>query len=422
VPQPIRVAFVASEYPPHIHGGLGTVVGNLSAALGARSALVDVFVPARRGYQSAPVGVRLRQVSVTGALNSAEYWLRFCERVVALCGRSGAVPDLVHCHDWMTALAGVALRRRLGVPMVLTVHLAQVSRLNLALENLGLVCADSVIVNSHGVAEEIAARGLPLTRSVVVPNGVDLECFCSLPGSQTGRMILFVGRLVQQKGVDVLLRAFAAVLRKCPEVRLVIAGDGYQRLYLERLSRHLGLPPSVEFVGWQTGPALTRLYQNAGIVVVPSIYEPFGLVALEAMACGRPVVASRTGGLAEVVTDGNIGYLVPPADHLSLAQRMAQLLLEPARAAAMGQAARQEALRYSWEHIAELTRGLYHDTLDRHDRDAPAAGHLLKVLIDMMPALPGARTARLAGDWQAARDPALPAPGSSTKWSDLNGS
>lgn len=410
MPPPIRVAFVASEYPPHIHGGLGTVVGSLSAALGARSALVDVFVPARRGYQPAPAGVRLRPVSVTGAHTSAEYWLRFCERVSALCGRSAPAPDLVHCHDWMTALAGVALRSRLGVPMVLTVHLAQVSRINLALENLGLACANSVIVNSHGVAEEIASRGLALTRSVVFPNGVDLERFCSLPGSQAGRMILFVGRLVQQKGVDVLLRAFAAVLRKCPGVRLVIAGDGYQRLYLERLSRHLGLPPNVEFVGWQTGPALTRLYQSAGMVVVPSTYEPFGLVALEAMACGRPVVASRTGGLAEVVTDGTIGYLVPPADHLSLAQRMAQLLLEPARAVAMGQAARQEALRYSWEHVAELTHGLYHDTLDLHDRDTPAAGHLLKVLIEMMPAVPGARTASLAGELPAARPSRHPDP------------
>jgi glycosyltransferase involved in cell wall biosynthesis len=289
--------------------------------------------------------------------------------------------------------------------MILTVHLAQMSPLNLALENLGLSCADSVIVNSHSVAEEIAARRLAVTGPVVMPNGVDLGRFRPLPRSQVGHVILFVGRLVPQKGVDVLLRAFATVLRKCPGIRLVIAGDGYQRLYLERLSRHLGLPPHVEFLGWQTGPALARLYQAAEIVVVPSMYEPFGLVALEAMACGRPVVASRTGGLAEVVADGSTGYLVPPGDYLSLAQRMAQLLLEPARAAAMGQAARQEAMRYRWERIAELTHDLYRDTLALPDRGKPAAHDLIKAVIEMMPSPLGARAARLAEPIPAAGSP-----------------
>jgi glycosyltransferase involved in cell wall biosynthesis len=391
----VRVAFVASEYPPHIHGGLGTVVDNLSTALGARHAMVDVFVPAQRGYRPAPAGVRLRPVSVTGVRSSAEYWLRFCERVTAAGGRSAPAPDLVHCHDWMTALAGIALRSRLGVPLVLTVHLAQMSPLNLALENLGLTCADSVIVNSHGVAEEIAARGLALSRPVIIPNGVDLARFRPPPGPPAGRMILFVGRLVPQKGVDVLLRAFAVVLHRCPGLRLVIAGDGYQRLYLERLTRHLGLPPHVEYIGWQEGPALARLYQAAELVVIPSMYEPFGLVALEAMACGRPTAASRIGGLAEIIEDGSTGYLVAPGDYLSLAQRMAQLLLDPARAAAMGQAARRKALEYGWEHIAELTHGLYRETLAGPGRDTRQAGDLVNALIELMPPPLAARTSRL---------------------------
>jgi 1,4-alpha-glucan branching enzyme len=358
--------------------------------------LIDVFVPAQRDYQRTPVGVRLRQVSVKDVHSSAEYWLRFCERVTAVCGRLVPAPDLVHCHDWMTALAGIALRSRLGLPMILTVHLAQMSPLNLALENLGLSCADSVIVNSHSVAEEIAARRLAVTGLEILPNGVDLRRFRSLPRSQVGQMILFAGRLVPQKGVDVLLRAFAVVLRRCPGIRLVIAGDGYQRLYLERLSRHLGLPPHVEFVGWQTGPALARLYQAAEMVVVPSMYEPFGLVTLEAMACGRPVVASRIGGLAEVIAEGRTGYLTPPGDYLSLARRMAQLLLEPARAAAMGQAARQEAMRYCWPRIAELTHDLYRSTLALTDRGKPAADDLVRAVIEMMPSSLGARAARLA--------------------------
>jgi glycosyltransferase involved in cell wall biosynthesis len=413
VPPATRVAFIASEYPPNIHGGLGTVVGDLSAALGARSVLVDVIVPAQRGYQRTPAGVRLRQVSVKEVHSSAEYWLRFCERAVEACARLAPAVDLVHCHDWMTALAGIALRSRLGLPITLTVHLAQMSPLNLALENLGLSCADSVIVNSHSVAGEIAARKLAVTSLRVIPNGVDVERFHPLPKPPADQMILFVGRLVPQKGVDVLLRAFAVVLRKCPGIRLVIAGDGYQRLYLERLSRHLGLPPHVEFVGWQTGMTLTQLYQAAEMVVVPSVYEPFGLVALEAMACGRPAVAARTGGLAEVIADGSTGYLIPPGDYLALAQRMAQLLLEPARAAAMGQAARREAMRYCWPHIAELTHDLYRDTLTLANRGQPVADDLIRAVIETMPSSLGARAARLAGPVPAAGSPVKPIPSTS---------
>jgi glycosyltransferase involved in cell wall biosynthesis len=384
------------------------VVGNLSAALGARSVLVDAVVPAQRGYQRAPPGVRLRQVSVGEVHYGAEYWLRFCERATVLCERLAPAPDLVHCHDWMTALAGVALRNRLGLPMILTVHLAQLSPLNIALENLGLSRADSVIVNSHSVADEIAARGLGVKAPVVIPNGVDLGRFRPQSRFQVDHVILFVGRLVPQKGVDVLLRAFAVVLRKCPGLRLVIAGDGDHRLYLERLSRHLGLPPHVEFPGWQTGPALVHLYQTAEMVVVPSLYEPFGLVALEAMACGRPTVASRTGGLAEVIAHGRTGYLVPPGDYLSLAQRMVQLLLEPAQAVAIGQAAHQEAMRYGWERIADLTRDLYRDTLALPDRGKPTADDLVRTVIDTMPSTLGARAARLTGPIPGAGSPVTP--------------
>src|SRR5207237_2666762 len=130
------------------------------------------------------------------------------------------------------------------------------------------------------------------------------------------------GRLVAQKGLDFLLQAFAVVLHRCPESRLVIVGDGDLELYFKRIAHYLGISHRVHFVNWQIGPDLVKLFQRSQVVVMPSYYEPFGIVALEAMSCGRPVIASRVGGLIEIIEDGVQGYLVPPGDYLELARRL----------------------------------------------------------------------------------------------------
>jgi glycogen(starch) synthase len=149
------------------------------------------------------------------------------------------------------------------------------------------------------------------------------------------------------------------VLSRCPKARLVVVGDGDQALFLQRTARYLGISSHVDFVGWQTGPALVSFYQQADVVVVPSRYEPFGLVALEAMACGRPVVASSAGGLAEIVMDSETGFLVPPGDDLRLAQRIVQVLLDHGIATRMGLAARERAESYGWDSIAARTEQIY---------------------------------------------------------------
>lgn len=158
-----------------------------------------------------------------------------------------------------------------------------------------------------------------------------------------------------------LLRAFAVILRKQPNALLIVAGDGELQLLLLRLARRLGFPHRVSFVSWQTGSSLLRLYQQARVVVVPSYYEPFGIVALEAMACGRPVVVSRLGGLEEIVEDGKQGYLVAAGDHLALAGRIMRLLVNSALCETMGTAARRRARRFSWSAAATRTADLFSD-------------------------------------------------------------
>lgn len=355
-----RVAFLASEYPPYVNGGLGTHVSALTTALAKHDVEIDLFVPSWQGrYDSSPPGVEVHDVEIGNPRSDTELWLNFCFHTIARIQQSRESISLIHCHDWQTILAGIRLRKMLNVPLVFSIHLPQRHGPNLAMENLGLIFADHLLVNSKAVSEEIAVRGLPIRSLGVIPNGVELERFMPSHSPSAERYILFVGRLVAQKGVEIALRAFSVLLHRCSDVRLIIVGDGDLALYYQRVGRYLGLASHVSFLGWQTDQALVQLYQGAEVVVMPSFYEPFGIVALEAMACGRPVVATRTGGLAEIIEDGVNGYLVPTGDYLYVAQRIVKLLLEPERAASFGAAARQRASMFGWEKIAARTEQLY---------------------------------------------------------------
>ncbi len=379
-----RVALFSSEYPPHVYGGLGTHVSEITAALSRGNVGValcghpssgyervateghpykvefDLFVPALGDYVDDRPGIRLHEVPVAPAANNAELWLNYCRAAVKVAERAALSVDLIHCHDWMTALAGMKLRSLLGKPLVYNIHLPQAFIAYRILEKLGLVDADLILVNSRAIAHELNTYDLPLRRVEVVPNGVDLETF--QPAGDwpaDDGYVLFVGRLVAQKGVTFLLEALSVVLQRCPDTRLIVVGDGELDLFLKRITRYLGIPHRVRFLDWTTGPDLVALYQRAKFVVVPSYYEPFGIVALEAMACARPVIASRTGGLAEIVSDGVNGFLVEVGNHLQLAQRMVNLIQDGERRHAMGQAARARAGEFSWDRAAAQTLALY---------------------------------------------------------------
>jgi glycogen synthase len=363
---------VSPEYPPNILGGLGTHVHALTSALAQNGLDIELLVPDDGTHHSHDSRIHIRPVSVSRSESQDDYWLRFADGAMASAERLSGPVDVIHCHDWATTLAGLALREALSVPLVLTIHLPQSGSSRLPFENLGLLSADAVIVNSRMVARELAARDLGSHASIVIPNGVDLSIFRPPhPASRRAHTILFVGRLVDQKGVDLLLQAFRVLLFKLPSARLIIAGDGYQMLYLEKLCRYLGISDEVRFLGWQTGSSLIHLYQGARAVAMPSRYEPFGLVALEALACATPVVASETGGLAEIISDGVQGYLVPIDDHLRLAQRLAILLFDQSHSNELGKAGRDRATEFSWTRVAAQTQHLYEETVRRNTPNRP---------------------------------------------------
>jgi glycosyltransferase involved in cell wall biosynthesis len=377
-PELKQVCFISSEYPPRMVGGLGAHVEQLSAALGQR---IDVSIvlpsvdPHIGRYQQPPSGVQL--IPLTNSLPDYDVpatWFGFAnaaaDKIDSLI-RKGTSFDVVHCHDWVTVLAGIRCRWRHNIPLVFHLHLPNMMPLCALVENLGLACADLVTVSSNSMADDLLKRsrnlrlGLKPEQIEVINNGVDLDIF-KPPEDELADdgYVLFVGRLVKQKGLEYLLRAiyYATSIPEFSKLELKIVGDGYLQPLLERLCKNY-LIKNVEFEStkpWKTRPELAKLYQGASVVVVPSIEEPFGMTALEALACERPVVASDTGGLQEMITHNVNGFLAQPRDDLDLAQWLMALLSNRDLRTRLGKAGRAGlSIEYTWPQIAWRVIQLY---------------------------------------------------------------
>jgi len=267
--------------------------------------------------------------------------------------------DVVWADDPMGAgLVGYWLKRALGLPLLIRVHSDYYSSLAWRLENprywldYGLSLwllhrADRVQAVSARVAREVLRLGAAPARVETLALPIPTERYA--PGADgleryRAGVILFAGRLAVEKRVDVLLRAMRQLLDRGYRPRLRIAGDGPWRQRLGQLSRRLGLENAVEFLGHLAPSALAQAYQESSILALPSSREALGKVLVEAGLCGLPAVASRVGGIPEVVEDGVTGQLVPPGDAGALAEAVARILGDPARARAMGQAGRERVL------------------------------------------------------------------------------
>ncbi|MDQ4034285.1 MAG: glycosyltransferase [Actinomycetota bacterium] len=292
-------------------------------------------------------------------------------------------PDIVHAHFWMSGLAaqrGVRSIGSTGIPVVQTFHaLGVVKRRHqgaadpsppsrLSLEHSLARDAALVIATCSDEVTELAALDVPAQRVAVVPCGVDLDRFCphGPRASRDGRYrILSLGRLVPRKGVETTIRALTGV----PSAELIIAGGGdatteAERARLAGIAQDCEVSERVRLIGHVPRKDVPALLRSADVVVSVPWYEPFGMVPLEAMACGVPVVASAVGGHLDTVVEGRTGALVPPRDASALAQRLRELLADPGRLAAIGSAAAARARsRYGWDRIAGDTEQLYRRVL-----------------------------------------------------------
>ncbi|MGD8398533.1 MAG: glycosyltransferase [Anaerolineae bacterium] len=319
----------------------------------------------------------------------------FVSRVDAFARRDGVRYDVLHSHYWLSGLAALELRRAWGAPIVQMFHTLGHMKNSVAtgpdeweveerIEGEAKVMAHAdrlVAATPLERAQMVWLYGADAGRITVVPAGVDLSLFRPVPQEEakrflglpaSRRIILFVGRIEPLKGIDTLLRAMSLIAPKVPhwqeDLSVVIIGGapgaGADKVHseLERLRQlraELGIEDLVTFHGAEDQDTLVYYYSAAEMVVVPSHYESFGMVALEAMACGTPVVASKVGGLAFNVRDGETGYLVPNGDPDTLADRILQLLCDRALRQRLGAQATRWASRYGWSAVADQIETLY---------------------------------------------------------------
>jgi len=375
------------EYPPRVVGGISSHVRDISAALARRGNVVHVVTPEFPGAPSeekVPEGngfVAVHRVEVYDTLApDFPTWVSLMNaslerRAISLFKEEPF--DVVHAHDWLVAEAAIGLKHIYRRPLVATVHATERGRrggifsqlsAHIDQEERWLVSeAWKVIVCSwsmYGQVEDLGAFHDKIWR---IPNGVWPQWFQQPRqpdfrkrfASDDEKLVLFVGRLVQEKGVVFLLKAFPKVLESF-RAKLVIVGDGYLKQPLQDMAYQMGVGQQVYLTGFLDEQEKRALYSSADVLVVPSLYEPFGIVALEGMASGVPVVVSNVGGLGEIVEHDRNGVLVYPGDPASIAWGILHVLLNPEGAKKLTESARRDVEQiYSWEKIAGETVRLY---------------------------------------------------------------
>lgn len=406
----MRIAVLTNEYPPHIYGGAGVHVHYLTrelAALEGGRHQVKVLCFGEQKEEHTNLTVQGLKVNFTFPFQEAQH-RRLLETVFRNVLMTGALAevDLIHCHTWYTHLAGCLLKQLLGKPLVLTTHSLEPHRpwkeeqlgpggyrVSTWMERTAYENADGVIAVSRSMQKDVQELyGVPPEKVRVIFNGVDVQKYKPTPDPAVlhrygidpdNPYILFVGRISRQKGITHLLRA-AAHLED--GVQLVLCatdpdtaelGAEVERRIKELRSRNgLRIIHISRFVPVDD---IIPLYTHAAIFVCPSIYEPFGIINLEAMACGTPVVATAVGGIKEVVVDRETGLLVPleshcPGEHepqaaaalaLNLAAALQSLLSHPEKRRSMGEKARKRVEEiFSWQQVARQTLDFYRDVIN----------------------------------------------------------
>ncbi len=371
----LKVALLTREYPPEVYGGAGVHVEYLARAL---APLVDLTVHCQGADREGAVAHQ-----PWGELK--DQVLRFFSADLSMAD-AVAGADVVHSHTWYANLAGHLASLLYQVPHVMTMHSLEPRRpwkaeqlgggyaLSSWCERAAATSAAAVVAVSEGMRADVLAAYPEISpeRIRVIRNGIDTSEY--VPDPRTGVLsghgvdperpyAVFVGRITRQKGVAVLLRA-AAMLDPSAQLVLCAGAADTPELRDEVTSLVSGLQASRTGVVWipEMLPKreVIQLLSHATVFACPSVYEPLGIVNLEAMACGTAVVGSRVGGIPELVAEGVTGLLVPPDDPVALADALNSLLRDPARAAAMGQAGRSRAVEeFSWDAIAAQTAALY---------------------------------------------------------------
>jgi glycogen(starch) synthase len=399
-----RVLLLSWEYPPVIEGGLARHVRKLAEALVRQGVSVDVLT---RGVGDGPppgqpgvdelAGVRIHRVPEPSWPRDLDRFVAWVEQMngdMLTAGEALAEEndyDLIHGHDWLVAQAAATLAERAEVPYVTTIHATEHGRHQgwvqdypqshiHSVERWMARRADAVIVCSYYMRGHVAdIFDIDERRITVIPNGIDpselqpagdLEALRRKFAEPHEKLVLFIGRLVYEKGFQLALDALPGVVEQVENVRYLVAGSGTHEAELKAQAERLGLSEHGVFLGWIGDDVLHSLYRIADLCVVPSIYEPFGLVALEAMASGCPCIVADTGGLREVVPLGErVGLRFNGGDAEHLGVMIERLLVDEQLRERLVTEASEHVLRFDWDDIAQRTRGIYGELRELSPRE-----------------------------------------------------
>ena len=394
----LTVMFLTWEFPPRVIGGISPHVFYLSKSLAKKGLKVHVVTcdfPGAPAHETID-GVEVYRVdSYKNPSPDFATWvylmnLNMQKEAAAIAAKLDDKVDVFHAHDWLVATAGIGLKHVFRKPLLVTMHSTEIGRRDglhtgtekmiaeteawLTYEGWKVICCSQYMV-SHVKW----AFGLPDDKLVMVPNGVnmhvydevarqDLKTFRSTFALPDEKLVLFVGRLVYEKGAHVLINSIPKILEKI-NAKFVIVGSGYMKEQLSTIVRSMGLEHKVMFTGFVDEATLIKLQCCADVSVVPSLFEPFGIVALEAMAAKSPVVVSDTGGLGEIVEHDVTGVKVYPNSTESLAWGITRVLLDDKnRNTLRANAYKRIQEEYDWDKIAQQTERIYEAVLGEYSK------------------------------------------------------
>ena len=384
----MKILMLTWEYPPRIVGGIARVVHDLSKRLIKDGH--EVTVVTYRDNADVPEyendkGVNVYRVDnyIIHPNNFIDWILQLNFNLVSkateIINKEGGF-DVIHAHDWLVANAAKALKNAYGIPVVATIHATEAGRNSGIHDDTQRYINDTewmltyeaseVIVNSNYMKNELQRLyALPYEKINVIPNGINLSNFTGIErdydfrrqyAMDNEKIILYVGRLVYEKGIQHLIAAMPKVLSNYHDAKLIIAGRGGMMDQLRQEASNLGLNNKIYFTGYLDSKQVQKMYKCADVAVFPSTYEPFGIVALEAMLAGVPTVVSDVGGLDEIVTHGVDGMKAYAGNANSIADSITALLYDHQLATNVAKKAKQKVKeQFNWEKIAQDTHFTY---------------------------------------------------------------
>ena len=374
----LNILMATWEFPPNKVGGIASHCYDLSRFLAGQGHEVHVLTPYHEDLEEVVDGIyvhRIRAPVSTDLISWSTYIShKMSKKAVQIKNDYGI--DVVHGHDWMMVPSSIAIKRLLSVPFVFTIHSTERGRVGLHsrfsrmindLEWLGTYEANKIITVGKDFMHEIKSMfNPPMEKLNYIPNGVDIKRFQKKPVVDRSdyvadweKMVLFVGRLTWQKGLEFFIWAMPKILERHPEAKFVIAGKG-DLDYYRRLSDALHLGPKVYFTGFVPDDVLVSLYKLADMTVIPSIYEPFGIVALESSASSTPPVGSYTGGLKENIIHERTGLHTYPKHSQSIADQVSRLLDSESWSRHLARNAKEFVEEdFNWKTISAWTAGVY---------------------------------------------------------------